>query len=707
MTALAASATRPGQTYPLGATLTAEGANFAVASDAADGVVLCLFDEQGAEHRIPMLDYDAGVWHVLVPDVGAGQRYGYRVSGPWDPSRNVVCVDTKLLLDPYARAIVGDVAFGDAVLAHAPDDPDRPSPLDSAASVPRSVVVDPTFAWGGDARPQRSYADTIFYELHPKGFTQLHPAVPAPQRGTYAGLAHDAVIEHLLDLGVTAIELLPVHHSVPESFLVAKGLTNYWGYNTIGYFAPHAGYSAEARAGHVGGEVDEFKRMVQRFHAAGLEVVLDVVFNHTAEAGPLGPCLCHRGLDNPAYYRLDPTDVRKYIDTTGCGNSLNVGHPITLQLIMDSLRYWVDEMHVDGFRFDLATALARQDGGFDQTSAFFDLVAQDPSVSRVKLIAEPWDVGQGDSYDLGRFPPLWSEWNGRFRDTTRDFWRGVDGELGDFATRLTGSADLFGGSRRRPSASVNLITVHDGFTMRDLVSYDGKHNEANGEGNRDGNDDNRSWNSGVEGPTTDPAVLEIRRLRTRAMLTSLFLAFGAPLLVAGDEFGRSQGGNNNAYCQDNEISWVDWSTVDQSLLDFTKHAIALRRRHPVLRRRRFLTGAEAGEIEWFTPSGEAMTPDDWRDAYARCVIVYLDGLDAPDRDESGVALVDDDLLLLVNGWSDAIDFVLPETRDGAAWSVELDTAEPAPAAARHAGLVAGTKVGVAGRSVQVLASANR
>ena len=570
------------------------------------------------------------------------------------------------------------MTFGPAVLGYDVHDPEQPSSLDSAGSMPRSVVVDPTFDWAGDRRPHHRYADTVFYELHPKGFTRLHPAVPPELQGTYAGLAHDAVVQHLVDLGVTAVELLPVHHSVPEAFIVAAGRTNYWGYNTIGYFAPHAAYSAAARAGNPGGQVAEFKTMVRRLHAAGLEVILDVVFNHTAEADHTGPTLCHRGFDNPAYYRLDPDDPRRYVDTTGCGNSLNVGHSVTLRLIMDSLRYWLEEMHVDGFRFDLATALAREDGDFTTTAAFFDLVAQDPIVSRAKLIAEPWDVGQGDSYDLGRFPPLWSEWNGKYRDTMRDYWRGTDAMLGEFATRLTGSADLFGGSRRRPSASVNLITVHDGFTLRDLVSYDHKHNEANREGNRDGTDDNRSWNSGVEGPTDDHAILELRGRRTRALLATLFMSFGAPLLVAGDELGRTQRGNNNPYSQDNEISWVDWSDTDTALLDFTRRAIAVRRRHPVLRRRRYLTGAEAGEIEWFTPAGAPMTGTDWGDPNARCVTVYLDGSDAPDRDEDGNLLKDDDLLLLVNGWSESIDFVIPATRPEASWTVELDSAEPAP-----------------------------
>ena len=499
----------PGSQFPLGARAVDGGTNFAVSSAVADGMVLCLFDEGGAETQIPLRDYDAGVWHAFIPGSRTGQAYGYRATGPYDPARGVRCNPAKLLLDPYARAISGSVTFGPEVLGYAADDPDAPSTADSAASVPRSLVVaDDTFHWRDGAHPRHRFSDTIIYELHVKGFTMRHPGIPPELRGTYAGLGHEAAIAHLPGLGVTAVELLPVHESVPESFLLQRGLTNYWGYNTIGYFAPHQGYSAAVRAGKPGGQVDEFKAMVDALHAAGLEVLLDVVFNHTAEGDQLGPTLCYRGLDNPAYYRLDADDPSRYVDTTGCGNSLNAGDPVTLQLIMDSLRYWLTQMHVDGFRFDLATTLGRQDGGFEQVSAFFDLVSQDPVVSRAKLIAEPWDVGQFDSYDLGRFPPLWREWNGKYRDTMRDFWRSHAVGLGEFATRFCGSSDLYAGAHRRPTASVNLITVHDGFTLRDLVSYNDKHNEANGESNRDGTSDNRSWNCGAEGPTADPAILD-------------------------------------------------------------------------------------------------------------------------------------------------------------------------------------------------------
>jgi glycogen operon protein len=548
-------------------------------------------------------------------------------------------------------------------------------------------VVDPAFAWRDIRRPRYSYSDTVIYEVHVKGFTMTHPDINAEVRGTYAGLAHPAAIKHLVDLGVTTVELLPVHQSVPETFLVDRGLTNYWGYNTIAYLAPHDGYSAAVRAGHPGGQVAEFKAMVDALHAAGLEVVLDVVFNHTAEGNHLGPTLCHRGIDNPAYYRLDSVDRRFYFDTTGTGNSLNVGDPITLQLIMDSLRYWLIDMRVDGFRFDLAPTLARQAGGFNQTSAFFDLVSQDPVVSQAKLVAEPWDVGQGDSYDLGRFPPLWREWNGKYRDAMRDFWRSVPG-LPQFADRFTGSADLYANSGRRPTASVNLITVHDGFTLADLVSYNDKHNEPNGEDNRDGTNDNRSWNCGAEGPTTDPAIMSLRGRQQRTMLSTLLMSFGVPLLLGGDEMGRTQLGNNNAYCQDNATTWFDWSRVDSELLAFTRRLLAFRRAHPVLRRRRFLAGVEAAEIGWFTPAGQTMTGADWADAEARCLAIYLDGSDDPDRAQDGSLMIDDDVLLLVNSWWEPLEFILPVTRPNQAWCPQIDTFDPSvtpDAVALHAG----------------------
>jgi isoamylase len=689
----------PGSAYPLGATLANGGTNFAVNAGPADGVLLCLFDGAGAETQLPMRDIEADVWHAFVPGVGAGQRYGYRATGPWGLSYGVRCNPAKLLLDPYARAIAGGVTFGPEVLGHADSDPEAPSTLDSAAWVPRGQVVDETFNWK-NARPRHSYADTVIYEVHVKGFTMRHPGVPPELRGTYAGLGHEAAIAHLTDLGVTAVELLPVHENIPEPYLVQRGQTNYWGYNTIGYFAPHQGYSAAVRAGQPGGQVAEFKAMVDALHGAGIEVLLDVVFSHTAEGGDLGPTFCFRGLNNPAYYRL-ADDPRHYVDTTGCGNSLNPGDPVTLQLIMDSLRYWLTEMRVDGFRIDLAPAFMRLEGGFERRSAFFDVLSQDPVVSRAKLISEPWDVGQMDSYDIGQFPPSWREWNGKYRDAMRDLWRSHPVGLGEFASRFSGSADLYSHARRRPTASVNLITAHDGFTLRDLVSYNDKHNEANGEDNRDGTGDNRSWNCGAEGPTDDHAVLALRACQSRAMLATLVLSFGIPMLLGGDELGRSQQGNNNAHCQDNEISWFDWSAVDHDLLAFTRELLAFRRDHPVFRRRRSMAGAEASELYWVTPDGNEMTPADWSDESGLAIGLYLDGSDDPDRAADGTLLVDDDFLILFNTWWEPLPFRLPDGRPGQAWHVAIDTydpASPADAPSRQAG----ENVTVAPRSIVVL-----
>jgi len=695
----------PGQPFPLGATpgehLGRTGTNFALASAVASGVTLCLFDAAGAETQIPLTDNDADIWHAFVPGIGPGQSYGYRVDGPWDPAQGLRCNPAKLLLDPYARAISGTVRFGPEVLGQDATDPGKPSTLDSAGHVPRSLVTDPDFTWHDDQRPWYRYADTVLYEIHVKGFTMRHPDIPPELRGTYAGLGHEAAIAHLLDLGVTTVELLPVHQNVPESFLVARGLTNYWGYNTIGFFAPHNGYSAAVQAGRPGGQVAEFKTMVDALHRAGLEVVLDVVFNHTAEAGPDGPALCFRGIDNLAYYRVDPGDPGAYYDTTGCGNALNAGDPIMLQLMLDSLRYWLTEMHADGFRFDLAPTLARQEGSFDKVSAFLDMCSQDPVVCRAKLIAEPWDVGQMDSYDVGRFPALWREWNGKYRDTMRDFWRSHPVGLGEFATRFTGSSDLYATTGRRPTASVNLITVHDGFTLRDLVSYDDKHNQANGENNRDGTSDNNSWNCGAEGPTGDPDILALRARQARAMLTTLMLSFGVPMLLGGDEMGRTQDGNNNAYCQDNEMTWFNWAGADTALLAYTKNLIALRRAHPVFRRRRFLAGAEAAELQWFTPAGTPMDGGDWADPNALALALYLDGSDDPDRADDGTPMLDDDFLVLVNAWWEPLDFTLPATRAEAAWQVGLDSYDPTRAVA---GQHAGDRLTVSPRSIVVLSS---
>ena len=653
----------PGHPHPLGATPTKDGTAFAVVSP-ADTVTLCLFADDGTETRLALPERDGDVWHGLVPGVGAGQAYGYRACGAWDPPRGRRFDPDKLLLDPYARAVHGDVEFAPPVFGRGTGD--------SAPHVPRGLVVAPSPGPGPGPRHPR--ADSVIYELHVHGFTMRHPGVPKALRGTYAGLAHPAALEHLTGLGVTAVELLPVHHNVPEPFLRQRGLTNYWGYNTIGFFAPHAGYSAAVRAGQPGGQVREFRDMVAALHSAGLDVLLDVVFNHTAEAGADGPVLCFRGLYDGGYYHLDPAGG--YVDTTGCGNALNAGHPVALQLVMDSLRYWVTEMGIDGFRFDLAPTLARDDRDFDTASAFFDLVAQDPVISTVALVAEPWDVGRTDSYDIGRFPPGWSEWNGRYRDTVRDFWRSHDGLLGDFADRITGSADLYAAAGRRPTASVNIVTVHDGFTLRDLVSYDRKHNEANGENNRDGTDDNRSWNCGVEGDTTDPDVLALRARQTRALLATLLLSAGVPQILSGDEIGRTQHGNNNAYCQDNPTTWLDWQHTDTELLEFTRRLLRLRREHPVFRRRRFLTGVAAADLRWLTPAGTPMMDADWADPGARAVAVLLDGDRDPDLAADGTPQVDDDHLVLVNAWWEPLEFALPPPPAQTGWRIVLDTHTP-------------------------------
>jgi isoamylase len=644
---------------PLGAHLDADGVAFAVYSGVADAVDVAIFDEAGNEERYALEQDEDDVWRGHVAGVGEGGRYGFRVRGPWDPARGSRCNEAKLLLDPYARAIEGMVDWNAAVYGDNADD--------SAPYVQRSVVCDEEFDWSGDRAPGTALADTIFYEAHVKGLTKLHPDVPAELRGTYAGVAHPAVIEHLQRLGVTAIELLPVHQFVHDAALVERGLRNYWGYQPIGYFAPHNDYATAQR----GDQVREFKTMVRTLHAAGLEVILDVVFNHTAEGNEHGPTLCFRGLDNAAYYRLVDDDPSRYVDDTGTGNTLDAHRPHGLRLIMDSLRYWVQQMHVDGFRFDLAASLGRAESGFDPFGGFLDAIGQDPVLSEVKLIAEPWDIGMG-GYDLGAFPPGWSEWNGRYRDTVRDFWRGTPGTLADFATRITGSSDLYGRDRR-PTASVNLVTVHDGFTLTDLVSYDSKHNEANGENNRDGTDDNRSWNCGVEGATDDPSVLELRARQRRNVLATCLLSEGIPLLLGGDELGRSQGGNNNAYCQDNEISWVDWSLVGaEELTNFVVKLTGLRREHPGLRRDRFFA---PGELTWLRPDGQPMQGGDWSNPDARAI-----------------AAVGPHAAVLVNGWWEPLTFKLP---DASAWSVALDTA-----AARD-GSITG-EIELAGRSLVAL-----
>jgi isoamylase len=671
----------PGSAYPLGATWDGSGTNFALFSEAADRVELCLFDPAGAETRITLTEVDGFVWHCYLPTVGPGQLYGYRVTGPYEPRNGHRCNPAKLLLDPYGKAVDGELRWDPAVFGYQPGRPDQPSDTDSAPFMPRNVVINPYFGWADDRPPRTPYHETVIYEAHVRGLTMRHPDVPPELRGSYQGLATPPVIDHLTRLGVTAIELMPVHQSVPEQRLAQRGLTNYWGYNTIGFFAPHNGYSQSAEP-H--GQVAEFKSMVKALHAAGIEVILDVVYNHTAESGALGPTLSFRGIDNAAYYRLDDTDPSKYLDYTGCGNSLNVRHPHALQLIMDSLRYWILEMHVDGFRFDLASALARELHEVDRLSAFFELVQQDPVVSQVKLIAEPWDVGDG-GYQVGKFPPLWSEWNGKYRDTVRDYWRGVPATMPEFASRLSGSSDLYETSARRPVASVNFVTCHDGFTIADLVSYDRKHNEANGDNNTDGTDDNRSWNCGTEGPADNPAIQELRARQVRNFLVTLFCSQGVPMLLAGDELGRTQRGNNNAYCQDNEISWVDWaeSAGQPGLREFTSALAALRRDHPVFRRRRFFSGSEQGpdgsaqrDIIWLTPAGTEMNIDDWRSGFARSLGVFLNGHAITEPGPRGEQITDCGFLLLFNANSEPVAFTLPGADLAPCWQIVVNTAAP-------------------------------
>ena len=661
----------PGRAYPMGATYDGAGTNFSVFTEVAEGVDLCLVADDGQELRVPLEEVDAHCWHAYLPGVGPGQRYGYRVHGPWDPAQGLRCNPNKLLIDPYAKAIAGSVDWDPACFGSVPGDDEARDDRDSAPHVPKSVVHSPYFDWGSDRPPGTPLHDTVIYEVHVKGFTVGHPQIPPHLRGKYLGLAHPVAIDHLRSLGVTAVELLPVHQFVHDAPLVERGLRNYWGYNSIGFFAPHNEYAS----GDLGQQVQEFKTMVWALHDAGIEVILDVVYNHTAEGDHLGPVLSFKGIDNRAYYRLVPDDLRHYYDTTGTGNSLNVRHPRSLQLIMDSLRYWISEMHVDGFRFDLAASLARQFHEVDRLSAFFDLIEQDPIVSQVKLIAEPWDLGEG-GYQVGNFPPVWSEWNGKFRDTVRDFWRGEPATLPELASRLTGSSDLYQSDSRRPVASINFVTAHDGFTLADLVSYNEKHNDANGEDNRDGESFNRSWNCGVEGPSDDAAILACRRRQQRNLLATLFLSQGVPMLLGGDEIGRTQRGNNNAYCQDNQVSWFDWLRADDELLAFTRHVIALRREHPIFRRRRWFQGRPirgTPDIAWFRPDGAEMDDADWESGFAKSVAVFLNGDAIPDRDERGRQVTDDRFLLVLNAHDEPIDWRLPRHRV-AGWTVALDTA---------------------------------
>ncbi|HDP88497.1 MAG TPA: glycogen debranching enzyme GlgX [Thioalkalivibrio sp.] len=673
-----AAAVRPGDPYPLGATWDGDGTNFSVFSEVAERVRLCLFDEAGRETGVhDLTEVNAHCWHGYLPGIGPGQRYGYRVHGPWEPAKGHRCNPAKLLLDPYAKAVEGQVIWDEAVFPYRFDDPeDSFNDLDSAPFVPKSVVTDQGFDWEGDRHPCTPWHETVIYETHVRGFSIRHPDIPEALRGTYAGIAHPVALEYFNGLGVTAVELMPVHQFIHEAHLEEKGLRNYWGYSSIAYFAPHNEYTADSAAGD---QVRQFRDMVKALHRAGIEVILDVVYNHTSEGNHLGPMLSLKGLDNAAYYRLMPDDARHYMDYTGTGNSLNMRHPHVLQMIMDSLRYWVIEMHVDGFRFDLAATLARELHEVDRLSAFFDIIQQDPVISQVKLIAEPWDIGEG-GYQVGNFPPLWSEWNGRYRDTVRDFWRGEDRTLGEFAYRLTGSSDLYESSSRLPNASINFVTAHDGFTLRDLVSYNEKHNEANGEDNRDGEDHNRSWNCGVEGPSDDPEVTALRRRQQRNFLVTLLLSQGVPMLLGGDEIGRTQQGNNNAYCQDNDISWYDWTHVDRELLEFSRRLIHFQREHPVFRRRRWfqgqpIHGSEVTDIAWFTVAGERMAEEHWGEDYAKSLGVFLNGESIPAPDCQGRRIVDDSFYLIFNAHHEPLEFTLPDGVWGGRWVRELDTVE--------------------------------
>ena len=693
----------PGTSYPLGATYDGAGTNFSVFSEVAEKVELCLIDESGTETRINLDEVDGFVWHAYLPTVAPGQRYGFRVHGPWDPANGLRCDPSKLLLDPYGKSFEGNFDFTQALYSYDLAGGDEPPRVDSLGHTMTSVVINPFFDWGSDHAPRVPYHETIIYEAHVKGMTQTHPRVPEELRGTYAGLSHPAVIDHLKSLNVTAIELMPVHQFMNDKRLIDLGLRNYWGYNTFGFFAPHHQYAANK---HAGGEVGEFKNMVRTFHEAGIEVILDVVYNHTAESDHMGPTVNFRGIDNAGYYRLLDSDLRLYKDFTGTGNSLNVRHPHTLQLIMDSLRYWVLEMHVDGFRFDLASTLAREFYDVDRLSAFFDIIQQDPVISQVKLIAEPWDVGEG-GYQVGNFPGLWTEWNGKYRDTVRDYWRGEPAALGEFASRLTGSSDLYEATGRRPSASINFVTCHDGFTLADLVSYNHKHNDANGEDNRDGENHNRSWNCGVEGPTEDQEIIELRHRQMRNIMTTLMISQGTPMISHGDEVGRTQHGNNNGYCQDNEITWINWSDADEynDMLEFTRKVTTLRAKHPVFRRRRFFDGRPSQsthhmrDIYWLTRHGVEMTADDWHSGI-KSVAVGLNGEALREPDARGERIIDDSFLLCFNAHAYSVEFVIPESPYVQEWQVVIDTF--APAGGTEHRVSAGNAMTVQGHSVVVL-----
>jgi isoamylase len=693
----------PGNNYPLGAFYDGAGTNFSIFSEIANRVELCLFDEGGTETKYDLPEVTSFCWHGYLPNVGPGQRYGFRVHGPWKPEEGHRCNPAKLLLDPYARAIEGQARWNEALFSYSFDNPDGPSnDIDSAPFMPKCVVTTPYFDWGNDRHPRTQWHETIIYEVHVKGFSINHTDIPDELRGTYAGLGHPKAIEYFTRLGVTAIELMPVHQFIQDSHLLERGLRNYWGYNSIGFLAPHDEYSA---AGKNGQQVQDFKQMVKALHEAGIEVILDVVYNHTAEGNHLGPMLSFRGIDNVAYYRLMADDRRHYMDYTGTGNSLNMRHPHVLQLIMDSLRYWILEMHVDGFRFDLASTLARELHDVDRLSAFFDIIQQDPMISQVKLIAEPWDIGEG-GYQVGQFPPLWLEWNGKYRDCVRDYWRGEDQTLGEFAYRFTGSSDLYEMTGRKPYASINFVTAHDGFTLNDLVSYNDKHNEANGEESRDGESHNRSWNCGAEGPTEDPEVNTLRDRQKRNFLATLFLSQGIPMLLGGDEIGRSQNGNNNGYCQDNEISWFDWESADKDLLEFTRKLIQLRKQHPVFHRRRWfqgrpIHGAQVTDIGWFTPDGSEMTQEDWNGGFAKALGIFLNGEGIQSPDSRGERVIDESFYVLFNAHHEPLQFTLPKRDWGDEWLVVLDTARSTPETEEQR-QKAGQEVPVESRSLKVL-----
>jgi isoamylase len=697
-----------GNPYPLGATWDGAGVNFALFSENATGVELCLYDDADANletKRITIREQTDMVWHIYLQGAKPGLRYGYRVDGPYDPNKGQRFNPAKLLVDPYAKSIDGFLRWDDALFGYSIGHPDGDlsrDGRDSAPFVPKSVVVDPYFDWRNDAHPRIPWHETIIYELHVKGFTKLHPEIPEDLRGTYAGLAHPAAIEYLTKLGITSVELMPIHHSVPERGLIQRGLTNYWGYNSLGFFAPDARFSA---SGSAGDQVAEFKSMVRALHSAGLEVILDVVYNHTAEGNHLGPTVCFRGIDNTAYYRVVEGQPRYYLDYTGCGNTLNMRHPRALQLLMDSLRYWVTEMHIDGFRFDLAATLARELHEVDRLGAFFDIIHQDPTLSQVKLIAEPWDLGEG-GYQVGNFPVLWSEWNGRYRDCVRDYWRGSDQRLAEFASRLTGSSDLYESGGRKPYASINFLTAHDGFTLNDLVSYNDRHNENNGEENRDGEPNNRSWNCGAEGVTEDPTINALRAHQKRNFLATLFLSLGVPMLLAGDEFGRSQHGNNNAYCQDNEISWLDWKNIDKKLLGFTHQIIQFRQQHPAFRRRKWfqgrsIRGKDVKDLAWFRPDGDQMSDEDWGAGFAKSLGVFVSGDELGSFDDAGRRIVDDSFYLIFNAHWEPVEFTLPPERWGKGWSRVLDTRNGAPTEGEWQ-RAAGTRINIEPRSLVVM-----